>query len=127
MSRIGEAGHADLFGYVQSPPTAPSGYAGGPGWRDPETSREAAQRIAPHASRLRAQVLAVIKEFPGLSVHQIAARLNMPVPTVQPRISELRRASMIEPTGQRHRNESGASAHCWRAVSIDQIKQQASP
>ena len=98
-----------------SPPTQPSEvYPEKPGWRDPTTSREAAVRIGGRAASLRKLVLAVISGKPsGTSVHEIAHILELPVATIQPRVSELRRLGDIEPSGERCTNESGASAHKW--------------
>lgn len=113
----------DLFAWIESPPAAPASaapayepprYMQTPGWRDPETSLEAAERIAPHVARLRRRVLDLLREIPqGLSVHQIANRLRLPVATIQPRVSELRANGNVKPSGQRCTNETGASAHLW--------------
>jgi DNA-directed RNA polymerase specialized sigma24 family protein len=89
-------------------------YPESPGWRDPTTSREAAERIAGRAASLRELVRAVIASKPsGISVHEIAGILEVPVATIQPRVSELRRLGDIKPSGERCKNESGASAHRW--------------
>jgi DNA-binding Lrp family transcriptional regulator len=117
----------DLFGWTPAPPTAPNDaprYPAVPGWREPETSREAAELIAASASVIRRRVLALIKdESPeGIGVHQIAQRLLLPVPTVQPRVSELKRAGFVVASGKRCKNESGASAHLW--IATNQTEQQ---
>ena len=89
-------------------------YPASPGWRDSSTSREAAELIAGRAEPLRKLVLDVIAGKPsGISVHEIASILELPVATVQPRASELRRFGQIKPSGERRQNESGASAHLW--------------
>ncbi len=89
-------------------------YPESPGWREPTTSREAAERIAGRAAPLRKLVRDVIAGKPsGISVHEIAGILEVPVATIQPRVSELRRFGEIKPSGERCKNESGASAHKW--------------
>ena len=85
-----------------------------PGWREPSTSREAAEQIAGQAAPLRKAVLELISKTPnGLAVHEVADLLKRPVATVQPRFSELRRQGEIRPSGRRRLNESGMSAHVW--------------
>ena len=89
-------------------------YPASPGWRDPTTSREAAEGVAGRVAPLRELVLDVITSRPsGASVHEIARILDLPVATIQPRVSELRRLGDIKPSGERCQNESGASAHLW--------------
>ena len=99
-----------------SPPLAPEIYPDSPGWRDATTRREAAERIAPRAPSLRERVLKLISECPeGVAVHEAALLLKVPVPSLQPRFSELRRLGEIKPSGQRRTNASGMSAHVWSA------------
>src|ERR1700747_2755517 len=71
---------------------ASSNYPDHPGSRvnAPETSREAADAIAPIASNHREMVLATLKQAAhGLSSEQIADRLGLTRYAVRPRISEL--------------------------------------
>jgi hypothetical protein len=97
-----------------SPPLAPEIYPESPGWRDASTSKEAAERIAPRAPSLRERVLKLIAESPeGAAVHEAARILKVPVPSLQPRFSELRRLGEIKPSGQRRTNNSGMRAHVW--------------
>lgn len=100
---------------IASPPLQPDDiYPASPGWTEPTTSREAAELIAPRAPSLRERVLALISESPnGVAVHEAARILNVSVPSLQPRFSEIRRMGKIKPSGQRCRNDSGASAHKW--------------
>jgi hypothetical protein len=99
-----------------SPPLAPEIYPESPGWRDASTSKEAAERVAQGAPSLRKRVLKLISESPeGVAVHEAARLLKVPVPSLQPRFSELRRLGEIRPSGQRRTNDSGMSAHVWIA------------
>lgn len=85
-----------------------------PGWRDPTTSLDAAKRVKDKSKVLRARILAHLELVPlGLSAHEIARSLELPSSVVQPRLSELRSAGRIKPSGRRVRNESGATAHIW--------------
>lgn len=109
----------DLFGWSPSPSTAPEreSYPARPGFRDIGPSAEAADRIADRVAGLRLEVVDVLRRAPdGLGVHEIARALNRTIPTIQPRVSELRRLGRIKPSGRRCRNESGASAHTWILV-----------
>lgn len=99
------SGMKDLFGDTPYPDK--------PGWREPETSKDAAAAIAPIAGTLRAAVLAQLRARPG-TVHEVAALLGYSVPAVQPRFSELRAKGLIVPTGIRRPNASGVRAHVWR-------------
>lgn len=80
------------------------------------TSVEAAQDIAEKADTVREKVWDALRLRP-MTVHETAAFLKMPVPTVQPRFSELKKQGRIEDSGHRRRNEvSGKKATVWRAV-----------
>jgi hypothetical protein len=88
-----------------------------PGWKALGTSQDAAQAITSHAKTVRDRVLAFLTErCPAtFSADQIAAALDENILTVRPRVSELRRGDLIEPTAERRTNKSGMSAKCWRA------------
>lgn len=77
----------------------------------------AAQAISSHAKTVRDRVLAFLKERhpASFSADQIAAGLDESILTVRPRVSELLRGGLIEPTAERRTNKSGMSAQCWRA------------
>jgi hypothetical protein len=92
-------------------------YPGNPGWKASDTSEDAAQAITSHAKTVRDRVLAFLTErHPApLSADQIAAAPAEKILTVRPRVSELRRSDLIEPTAERRTNKSGMSARCWRA------------
>src|SRR5437588_2238398 len=105
---------ADHIGQSQTLPAeetslAPraTNYPALPGWREPTTSREAAHRVACCAEVVRARVVGLLAAVPeGLSVHEIAARMRLPVSSVAPRISQLRNDGRIKPSGRRRRNAS---------------------
>ncbi len=107
----------DLFDWVEPPK-----YPDRPGFKEPTTSREAAKKIEPQASRLRAEALAVLRAaWPaGLTAHQVAARMGRSIMSVSPRISELRKTGDVMPVlqeggikPQRRPNESGCTAIVW--------------
>jgi len=76
----------------------------------------AARRIAPHAEALRDRVFAFLKtNYPAaFTADEVADRLDISFLSVRPRLSELRRSGLIEPTAERRKNKSGMLARCWR-------------
>lgn len=93
-------------------------YPRDPGAKTSGTSEDAAAAIASHAKTVRGRVLAFLTErYPAsFSADQIAAGLDENILTVRPRVSELRRSALIEPTAERRLNASGMFASSWRAV-----------
>lgn len=106
--------------YNTTAPSASERYPNRPGYRAnaPETSREAAEAIAPMARNHRDQILAVIKEaYPeSRSSDQIASAIGLSPYSVRPRVSELQAAGKIERTDDRAKNEGGRSVVLWRAA-----------
>lgn len=92
-----------------------SDYPHEPGWRDPETSREAAEAIAGIAGSLRRLVYDEIRRHPLQTADDIAAALRMTTRAIQPRVSELRTLGLIVNDG-RGKNPSGHAAHLWRVT-----------
>jgi CRP-like cAMP-binding protein len=93
-------------------------YPDAPGHQGTDTSIAAADSIADSLGRLQAMSLAAIREASlsvpvGLTAEELAARLNMPRETVQPRTSELRRKGKIVDSDIRRRNASGKAAIVW--------------
>lgn len=86
-----------------------------PGWREPETSKDAAADVGPTADNLRSLVLLALRV--PRTVHETAAILGLPVPTIQPRFSELRKLGEIAPSGERRQNATGSMAHVWRVTT----------
>lgn len=92
-------------------------YPDHPGFKVTGTSQDAAIAIAAHAKTVRAKVWACIQSKPnGVTADEIAEALHLSVLTVRPRVSELRRQGLIEPTGERFCNSSGMTANAWREV-----------
>lgn len=92
----------------------PDYYPDAPGWKGRETSRAAAEGMAPRAATLRERVLIAIRAKPG-SPEQVAKRIGEPVMNVRPRCSELARKNLIEDTGVRAVAQGGRKAIVWRA------------
>jgi predicted ArsR family transcriptional regulator len=92
-------------------------YPNSPGSKSHGTSSSAGRRIAPHAEALRERVFAFLKENhpAAFTADEVADRLRVPFLSVRPRLSELPRHELIEPTAERRKNKSGMSAQCWRA------------
>jgi len=86
--------------------------------RDPETSRLAAEIYAPHAGTDAAIVLAVVKEFPGLTYRAIHARCNGAIPEavgVMRRLADLELAGLVR-KGPATIGPNGRMAASWFAV-----------
>jgi predicted ArsR family transcriptional regulator len=83
--------------------------------RTANAARRRARGESGKTERLRRLVLDVLAATPsGLTADEIAAALEESVLAVRPRVSELFHAGLIEPTGERRRNQSGLSAHVWK-------------
>lgn len=111
---IAEQTTADLFGFGTSYPALP-GHRG-----KSETSREAAEAIAPFAANVRGRVAALIAETPsGLTPDEAASRLGLTPFSVRPRFTELAAAGLIEKTGERRANATSTmKAAVWRATPL---------
>ena len=84
-----------------------------PGYKEPTTSKAAAEAISGRAATLRDRVFAVICASP-VTADEVAERLGETVLAIRPRLSELRKDGRIEPSGERRKNASGISAHVWK-------------
>jgi hypothetical protein len=93
----------------------PYNYPDQPGWKEGQTSREAAEDIKERARTLRGRCFGFIRQYPGHTADEIAAALGESVLTIRPRISELRQKSLIVNEGRGH-NRSGKAAHRWKAA-----------
>ena len=91
-------------------------YPGGAGFKEPTTSREAAEKInATLNERQTEVVLALDAAGPaGLTADEVAKIIDRSVLAVRPRLSELRAMKKIVPTGERRTNESRMKAKVWR-------------
>jgi DNA-binding Lrp family transcriptional regulator len=90
-----------------------------PGYKDADTSKEAAEAIAPKAAHYRRAVMEAFRRagWGGLTADEAAEALNLDILTVRPRVSELKALDLIEDTGARHENQrSGKRAKVMRDV-----------
>lgn len=90
-------------------------YPHAPGSKGGETSRAAAEGIAPRVDGLRGQVLAAIRQRPG-TPEQLAHRIGEPLMNVRPRCSELKAKGLIRDSGRRATAMGGRRAVVWEAV-----------
>ena len=88
-------------------------YPASPGYKEATTSKDAAKAISGRAATLRDKVFAAICAGP-VTADEVAERLGETVLAIRPRLSELRKAGWIEPSGERRKNASGVSAHVWK-------------
>lgn len=88
-------------------------YPDAPGWKARETSRAAAEAIAPKAATIRERVYAALKVQPG-TPEQIAKRIGETVMNVRPRCSQLSAAGLIEDSGTRGQAMGGRNAIVWQ-------------
>jgi predicted ArsR family transcriptional regulator len=91
-------------------------YPDAPGHKGGDTSRGAAQAIAPRVARLQTRIIAALNRRGPMTPDETAAVIGESVLAVRPRFSELARHGVIEKTGARHANESGMSASVWRVA-----------
>lgn len=103
---------AELFG--ERSPVLPR-YPEAPGFKARETSRQAAEAIAPKAMSLRAMVFEEIKRRPS-TPEEIAERLRQPVHNIRPRTSELSARCLIVDSGERREAMGGRRAIVWKAA-----------
>lgn len=102
----------DLFSYQPA-----RVYPNVPGYRDDDTSRQAAESVKDRSSQLRDRCLRMVRQAPrGCTADETAAALNETVLSIRPRFTELLRLGHIRDSGHRRRNESGRSAKVWVAV-----------
>ncbi len=81
----------------------------------PETSREAAETLAPVAGPIRDRCFAVVRAARDLGViaDDVAERLDLNVYQVRARLSELRASGRIVDSDRRRRGSSGRRAAIW--------------
>lgn len=89
-------------------------YPNSPGWKKDGTSKDAARRIKKCSVTLREQVLEVLKHE-ELTSDEVATALGKSILSIRPRVTELFSRGLIEETGARRLNDSGAFAAVWRA------------
>lgn len=95
------------------------------GWKEETTSRDAATAIesSGRAKVLRDKVLALLTYghpyspllgHIAMTADEAAEILGESILSVRPRISELHKRGLIEPTGERRRSSGGKPSHVWR-------------
>jgi hypothetical protein len=87
-------------------------YPSAPGYRDTDTSREAAADMASRVTGLRLAVLGALEQ--DRTADECAAVLGESVLAIRPRLTELKRLGLITDTGERRPNASGKRAIVWR-------------
>jgi hypothetical protein len=90
-----------------------------PGSKGPDgTSQAAAVAMARPAQRLRRLALATMARIGPATALEVVEAAQVPREALQPRLSELRRLGLVEPTGERRRNPSGKSAAALRLTDL---------
>ncbi|UPJ78592.1 hypothetical protein IVB16_27475 [Bradyrhizobium sp. 183] len=96
-------------------------YPAFPGSKGSDTSRAAAEAIAPLASNWRGKLAKFYadKHPRGFTADEAAKEIGATPFMIRPRVTELSAAGLIEKTGERRRNESSSlSAAVWRASEL---------
>ncbi|SHG87197.1 hypothetical protein [Bradyrhizobium erythrophlei] len=91
-------------------------YPKGLGYKENDTSKDAAEEFESRAVVLRARAYSYISRNPGRTADQIAEALGETIVSMRPRVSELRKEGLIVNDG-RGVNASGMSAHRWRVAT----------
>lgn len=85
------------------------------GYRQTDTSREAAERT--DAAGLRAKVLQEFRRRGAMTADECAASLRLSILTVRPRCTELKALGKLADSGTRRPNASGRNAIVWRVAA----------
>ena len=93
---------------------APS-YPASPGFKEPDTSRDAAEAMVPRANRLQKKCLAALHKAAeaGLTADEAAEALAEDRLSIRPRFTELKARRQICTNGERRRNTSQRWAKVW--------------
>lgn len=89
-------------------------YPDAPGYKARDTSREAAEGVAPKARSLRARVFDALRELGEGTPEAVAAHLGEPLMNVRPRFSECAAKGDIVDTGRRGLADGGRKSIIWR-------------
>lgn len=91
------------------------------GYTNDDTSRDAATAIesSGRAKVLRERVLWTFRQTVcgirlSFTADEIADNMNESILSIRPRVSELHKQGLIEPTGERRRSSGGRPSHVWR-------------
>lgn len=89
----------------------------GPGWKQGDTSAQAAAEMAPKAATLRQMALDALREAgEPLTADEVAARLRMDRLSIRPRITELKDMGRVLDSGLRGKTRARKTAVKWRAA-----------
>jgi hypothetical protein len=83
--------------------------------RDPATSKAAAKTVS--VADLEQKVLdALRRHADGLTTHQLAEYLDIPLVSVSPRMAPLRAKELVVDSGERRKGPSGVKSIVWKVV-----------
>lgn len=88
----------------------------GVGYRNTDTSKDAAEKVMSHMRRAVLDRLLAIGPSTG---DELAQSLGVPVTSVRPRITDLARLGYVEDSGERRQNAAGRSAIVWAVRQDD--------
>lgn len=83
-----------------------------PGFRDRDTSKEAAEMVT-GVSEMHSKILTALREQPMID-YELAERFNVPLSKVQPRRSELAAQCKIVDSGERRKTPFNRNAIVWK-------------
>lgn len=92
----------------------PHRYPSAPGFKDRDTSKQAAAAIAPVAATVRDLVADCYLFWGPMTADEVAGRLGLSILTVRPRVTELVKLGVIVDSGTRRRNASGRTAKVYQ-------------
>lgn len=87
-----------------------------PGYRDKDTSKEAAHKYAGKSKMLCDEIEAILKSG-AMSAYDLARLFNEPITSIRPRLTQLKNQGKIEDSGERHITEGGCREKVWRLKS----------
>jgi hypothetical protein len=90
-------------------------YPDTPGWQKTDTSKAAADDMAPKAATIRDMVLRALRER-DMTSYELADALRLEYHTIQPRTSELRAKHKIIDSLKRRKGPTGKLGIVWKAV-----------
>lgn len=93
-------------------------YPRSPGYKRPDTSKEAADKVKARAPRVRDHVMRIIRNSGrrGLTADEVATAIGRKELYIRPRVSELYAMGFITKAEERRVNEGGLTAAVWVAV-----------
>ena len=89
-------------------------YPNWPGFRARDTSKAAADAMAPKAGSLRDRTYWIIEaSVIGQTADEVASLMDESILAIRPRVTELARMGLIRDSGHRRKNISGKAAIVW--------------